>query len=256
VTAIKPGATTLLTGSIPGVGSDQVVLAFQRYGRGKAAVFTVQDSWLWQMHADVPIEDMSHQSFWQQMLRWLVDGVPTPVTASLSRERVDPGSAVRLTATVSDSTYIEVNDGSVVARVTDPLGAIEEIPLSWTVARDGEYVADLRPVMEGDYEVEIVADRGGVGLGMGSTHFRVGPGDEEYFGAGRRTRLLDRIAQETGGQSYTPATVRSLPEDLAVTGAGVTLVEERDLWDMPVLFLAILLLMGAEWGFRRIRGLV
>ena len=29
----------------------QPVLAYQRYGRGKALAFTVQDSWLWQMHA-------------------------------------------------------------------------------------------------------------------------------------------------------------------------------------------------------------
>jgi len=256
VTSTKPGATTLLTGSSADYPSDQVVLAFQRYGRGKAAALTAQDSWLWQMHADVPVEDGSHEAFWQQMLRWLVDGVPTPVAAALSRERVDPGSAVRLTATVADSTYIEVNDASVTARITDPLGAIEEVPLSWTVERDGEYVADLRPAMEGDYEVEIVADRDGAALGMGAAHFRVGPGDEEYFGAGRRTSLLERIARETGGQSYTPATVASLPEDLAVTGAGVTLVEERDLWDMPILFLTMLLLMGGEWAFRRARGLV
>ena len=102
----------------------------------------------------------------------------------------------------------------------------------------------------------MVADRSDARIGSAAVHFRVGPGDEEYFGAGRRTRLLQRIAEETGGQSYTPATVASLPEDIAVTGAGVTLVEERDLWDMPALFLLMFLLMGTEWGFRRIRGLV
>ena len=47
----------------------------------------------------------------------------------------------------------------------------------------------------------------------------------------------------------------SLPDDISVTGAGVTLVEERDLWDMPVLFFLMLILMGAEWGYRRMRGL-
>jgi hypothetical protein len=84
----------------------------------------------------------------------------------------------------------------------------------------------------------------------------VAPSDEEFFGAGRRTQVLERIADETGGQFYTPETVSSLPEDIAVTGAGVTLVEERDLWDMPALFLLMLLIMGAEWGYRRMRGLV
>jgi hypothetical protein len=64
------------------------------------------------------------------------------------------------------------------------------------------------------------------------------------------------LAEETGGRYYTPADVHRLPEDLSVTGAGVTLTEERDLWDMPVIFLLLLSLVAAEWGFRRLRGLV
>jgi hypothetical protein len=64
------------------------------------------------------------------------------------------------------------------------------------------------------------------------------------------------LAEETGGQYYTPEEVGALPEDLRVTGAGVTLTEERDLWDMPVLFLLLVLLVGGEWFYRRRRGMV
>ena len=63
-------------------------------------------------------------------------------------------------------------------------------------------------------------------------------------------------AEDTGGQVYTRESVSSLPEDITISGAGVTLVEEHDLWDMPAIFLLLVLLMGAEWGFRRVRGLV
>ena len=108
----------------------------------------------------------------------------------------------------------------------------------------------------GDYEIELTAERAGVTLGTDHTYIHTAPSDEEYFGAGRRTSLLRRIADETGGQFYTPETVSTLPEDISITGAGVTLVQENDLWDMPILFLLMLSLMGAEWGFRRIRGLV
>ena len=48
----------------------------------------------------------------------------------------------------------------------------------------------------------------------------------------------------------------NLPEDLRFTGAGVTLTEERDLWDMPIVLILILGLLGAEWGYRRLRGMV
>lgn len=251
---VRPGATTLLTGAGGGL-TDQVLLAHQRYGRGKALAFTAQDSWLWQMHADVPVENESHETFWRQTLRWLVDGAPQRVSAALEREQVEPGERVRLVATVGDSSFIDVNDAQVVARVTDPAGLVSEEPVGWTVERDGEYAVDLSAGLEGEYEIEVLALRDGVVLGADTTFLRVAPSDEEYFSAGRRTPLLTRIAEETGGQAYTPETVASLPDDISITGAGVTLVEERDLWDMPVLFLLMLVLMGGEWGFRRLRGL-
>ncbi|HSG50340.1 MAG TPA: hypothetical protein VLA43_21110, partial [Longimicrobiales bacterium] len=46
LTRTRPGATTLLTGSGDAVSVPQVILAHQRYGRGKALAFTAQDSWL------------------------------------------------------------------------------------------------------------------------------------------------------------------------------------------------------------------
>ena len=48
--AVKPGATVLLTGTTD-KRQEQVVLAYQRYGRGKALAFPIQDSWMWKMDA-------------------------------------------------------------------------------------------------------------------------------------------------------------------------------------------------------------
>ena len=35
----------------------------------------------------------------------------------------------------------------------------------------------------------------------------------------------------------------------------MTVVEERELWDMPVLLMVLGRLVVAEWGYRRVRGL-
>src|SRR4029078_10026307 len=43
--SVKPGATVLLSGKTSD-RQEQVVLAFQRYGRGKSLAFPVQDSWI------------------------------------------------------------------------------------------------------------------------------------------------------------------------------------------------------------------
>jgi len=252
----RPGATTLLTGQNDAGGPEQVILAFQRYGRGTSIALTAQDTWIWQMHADVSLEDQSHEAFWQQLLRWVVDGVPDAISVATSQERVEPGESVRLVATISDSTFLDVNDATVTARVTSPSGAVDEVPVEWTVERDGEYAVEFRPDELGDYEIELIAEREGAPLGSDVTYLHTAPSDAEYYSSARRTSLLRRIADETGGQFYTPETVSTLPEDITITGAGVTLVEEHDLWDMPILFLMMLTLMGAEWGYRRIRGLV
>jgi len=86
-------------------------------------------------------------------------------------------------------------------------------------------------------------------------HLRVSAGDNEYYDAAMRAPLLKRIAEETGGRFFTPANASTLPEAISYSGRGVTVVEERDLWDMPILLMLLLALLGAEWGFRRTRGL-
>ena len=174
----------------------------------------------------------------------------------LGRERVEPGESVELSATVMDSAYIGLNDARVTALVTHPSGAVTEQSLAWSVEEDGEYGGSFLPREPGTHGVVVRAERAGGLIGEASTILQVGPSQEEYFDAGRRTPLLRRLAEDTGGRFYTPASVSNLPEDLRFTGAGVTLTEERDLWDMPIVLILILGLLGAEWGYRRLRGMV
>ena len=109
--------------------------------------------------------------------------------------------------------------------------------------------------MDGIFEVSVAAGRDSVTFGTAATSVRVAPGTDEFRDPRQRRSLLERIAEETGGRYYTPETAVNLPEDLRFTGGGVTVTEERDLWDMPILFLLLAGLMGAEWAYRRKRGL-
>lgn len=255
ISQVKPGATTLLSG-VSEVG-ERVVLAYQRYGRGKSVALPVVDSWLWQFHADVSLEDQTHEIFWQQLLRWLVDGVPDYVDARTEEELVESGESVRILTEINDSAYVEVNDAFVEATITAPNGTVQLVPLDWTVERDGEYAGVFTPSMEGDYQIGIQGTRGAdADLGTDEIHLRVGPSPEEYFDAHLRRSLLERLADETGGRYYDPAEADRLPEDIQFTGGGVTLTEERDLWDMPILFFLLVAFVGGEWVFRRRRGLV
>ena len=256
ITRLKSGATRLLSGGPERDRERQVVLAFHRYGRGKVIVLPIQDSWIWQMHADIPLEDQTHETFWRQLLRWLLDGVPDQVGAQSEREVVEPGQPVNLTIEVRDSAYAEVNNANVVAVVHDPSGDSITVPLDWDVEQDGHYDGGFPTTAPGLYEVVVRAMRGADTVGTAVTYVDVAPSVEEYFDASMRGTTLRRIADQTGGLFYTPESVANLPEDIGLTGAGVTLTEERDLWDMPILLLLVLGLMGGEWGYRRRRGLI
>ena len=251
---LKPGATLLLSGTDENRRT-QPVLAFQRYGRGKALALTVQDSWLYQMHASMPLEDMTHENLWRQLLRWVVDGVPDPVDVHTSTERVEAGEPVTLTAEVVDKSFVELNDARVVAKVKDPAGNVVEVPMQWTGERNGEYRATFTAPADGMYAADVEATREGKPLGAGAIHMRAAPGDAEYFDPTMHAARLKRIADETGGKFYTADTLSGLPEDLKYAGRGVTTVEERDLWHMPIVLLAIVGLMAGEWAYRRAVGM-
>ena len=252
-TAIKPAATVLLTGTDESRG-ERPVLAYQRYGRGKAFAFTLQDSWLWQMHAAISVEDMTHEFLWRQLLRALVDGVPDVVEPQLT-DRVEPGEAITLRTDVVDKGFVELNDASVVAHVTRPDGTVVDVPMQWSGERSGEYTATVPAVAQGSYEARIEASRGGEVIGSTMAHVRAAPGDAEYFDATMHAATLRRIAEETGGQFYTPDTMQGLAEDLRYTGRGVTTVEERELWHLPIVFMLLIGLLCAEWAHRRSVGL-
>jgi len=254
---LKPGATALLVGDAEDTPGELVVLADQRYGRGRTLALTVQDTWIWQMHADIPVDDPTHERFWRQLLRWTVAGVPERVTVEPLPAPTEPGRPVELTAQVTDSAFLRVNDARVRALVTGPGGEIREVPLSWDGEESGTYRGRYVPEAEGVHRVEVVAASGGdeSELGRDALPLLAGPAHREHFDPGMNAPLLRRIAEETGGRFYTPETASQLPEDLTYTGAGITLTEELDLWDMPAFFLLLLLLVGAEWGYRRARGL-
>jgi len=248
---VKPGASVLLTGEDQR-GREQVVLAWQRYGRGKALLLSPQDTWLWRMHALMPVDDLTHHVFWQRLVRWLVDGVPDRVMVATAPDRVERGDPVVVTAELLDEEYIGVNDGRITGRVTAPSGQVELVPMEWTVEYPGEYRGRFVPTEDGIYRVSVGGTTAaGLDVGTGTASVSVAPSDAEYFDAAMRAPLLQRIADETGGRFFRAGETDELAEAITYSGRGITVVEERELWDMPLVLLVLLGLMGAEWGFRR-----
>ncbi len=250
----KPGATVLAQGSVPDVrGQSPVILAFQRYGRGKSMALTTPSTWRWRMEMDS--RDNLYETFWKQMLRWLVSDVPDQVNVEAEKSSYSPDESVAIRAEVNDGTFMHLNNAQVVAHVKSPSGQISTLPLMWDVDKDGQYSAPFKADEEGIYEISAEAAQGTKSLGAAKANFRVGDSTEEFHNAAMNTQLLRRLAEETGGRYYTPQSVRHLAQDISYVDNGASLIEEKELWDMPFMFLVLVGAVSAEWVIRKRNGL-
>jgi uncharacterized membrane protein len=249
----KPGATVLALLRSP-AGRSLPLLVTQNYGRGRSAVFATGGSWRWQMQQE--LTDQTHEIFWQQLVRWLVAGSPSPVSASTPRPVLADESLVRLEAVVRDKTYLPAADARVEARLMGPAGLSEAIELAPDPLEPGTYRAEWRAEKPGAYLAEIVAFRGAEEAGRDTIAFRREDGVAENFRAEQNRELLEKLAEQTGGSYYRPEQARRLLDEIVYSEAGITVQETKELWNLPAVFLLLLALKSAEWFLRRRWGVV
>jgi uncharacterized membrane protein len=251
---IKAGATALLqTSTRDASGEYPVLLAFQRFGRGLSMALTSDSIWRWRMQQEY--KNNFHDQFCRQMLRWLVNEVPDQVDLETVKSSYSLDETVTLRAEVNDETFLRLNNAQVSARIRAPSGAITTVPLVWDLSKEGQYAATFKPLEEGVHELSAEAFRAGRSLGIARASVRVADSSEEYHDANLKADLLKRLAADTGGRYYGADGVRTLPEDISYSDKGASRLEEKELWDMPILFLLLAGAVSAEWILRKRKGL-
>ena len=261
ITDTKPGATVILEArSSRDKNRVAPLLVEERYGRGKTFALLASDTWRWRMMLES--KNNSFETFWRNVLRYLVDGVRRPVEASAERSFYAAGDPVRIRAEVADEKFLSINDAQVTARVTGPSGKSVDVALKQTVEGGFEgYSAGFRPDEDGLYRVEVTAKRQGskqataAVLAPGRTSFLVGPVNREAWNAAQNRELLERVASETGGKYYTLDRADDLIDDITHRDSASSIRETKDLWDMPFNFLLVLALASGEWFIRKRKGL-
>jgi uncharacterized membrane protein len=249
----KPGAVTLLELETP-TNHQQPLLVTQNYGHGRTAVFATGGSWRWQMM--LPPGDKTHQTFWQQLLRWLVAETPGQVMASTPQPIIEDEGRMPLRVEVRDKSFRPVGNATVEAHIAGPGGAAATIALAPQPLDPGVYTAEWKADKAGSYMAEVVARQGSQEVGRDILVFRREDGMAENFRVAQNRELLEKLAEETGGHYYPANRASRLAEDISYSEAGITVRETKDLWDMPVVFLAALLLRASEWLIRRKWGVV
>ncbi len=194
--------------------------------------------------------------FWQQLLRWLVTDTRGPVTASTPELILRDDGRIPLHAKVRDKSYQPAGDATVEARILGPEGSHETVTLRPDPLTPGDYRADWNAPKGGSYVAEIVAFHRGEEAGRDVLTFRREDGLAEDFHTEQNRELLEKLSEQTGGHYYRPNELSRLAEDVAYSEAGITTRETKELWNMPVVLLVILLLRGGDWLLRRKWGAV
>jgi uncharacterized membrane protein len=255
----KPGASVLAYVISP-EGRRTPLLTTENFGHGRTAIMATGGSWRWQMSSD--LGDTAHDLFWQQLLRWLVSDTPGHVVASVPAQVLLDNGAVTLTASVLDQQYNPATDAKVEAHILGPSGVNAQLEMTPVADNPGQFQASWNAPKPGAYLTEVTAQRPDATsgalkeLGRDVLTFQRMDGVAENFHVEQNRDLLERLASQTGGKYWKPADLDKLAAAIPFSEAGVTVRETKDLWNLPLVFLVLLLLRFSEWWLRRKWGIV
>ena len=253
--APKPGATVLA--DLHAGRRKLPLLITESYGHGRTAILATGGTWRWQMSE--ALGDLSHDLFWQQLLRWLVAESPGAVVASTPERLLMDEGRVALRAQVRDKQFQQTTNAHVTAHIVGPQETNAFLDLTPSGSTPGLYEAEWTAEKAGTYLAEVTAESPGgqpQELGRDVVTFQREDGVAENFHTEQNRRLLEQLASDTGGRYWTPSELKNLPGDVSYSEAGISVRNTKELWDTPVIFLLLLGLPITEWLLRRKWGVI
>ncbi len=275
VAGSKPGAQVLAVHPTERAGDRPMpVVAAQSYGSGRAMALTADTTWKWKFQVEARGLDSPYYRFWRQSIRWLAgreQEEPAPeqlVSAWPARVEHEPDEPVVLKARVRNRNGEPEDGAAVEVSVTYPIAVARPGPDGQEVLETGttvslaplplslgEYQASWRPPASGLYQAAASARDEAGELGTARFEFVVGRATSEFDRVDVAEDTLRFVANQTGGAYHTLATAGKIPEEIEQRRSLVARREEKNLWNTPWFFAAVLACATAEWILRKRRAL-
>ncbi len=251
--AKKPAATILAEKPQDRFGNSEPLFVVQRYGRGRTAVLATASTWRWQMLLEA--NDTKHERFWRQFIRWLGDGAPNHVSLSLAHDRVEPNVEIPIRVSLFDENFDPLSEVEVTGIMTDPNKNLSQMQFLPELNEEGEYTFNFVPKTTGMYSIEVESKLNGKIIGKQYQSIISRPSKKEFYNATLKKGFLKNMAALANGYYYEPAEVGNIPVNLKSRKSSTSIIRSEYIWDMPLLFLLIVILLSAEWIYRRYKGL-
>ena len=242
---------------------NRILIATHNYNAGRVMVFTPHTSWRWQMLPSHEVEDQrfwhqedSPERFWRQVARWLTTAPKEHVKLDIAKTAYALKEPVVIEVTATDLQFQLTNNAKIRAIVVDEAGKRRELKLEQVLGKDGLYTARFIPNRYGEYTVTATGTLGSENLGEQQTLFEVKTSYAEFSNAELNVALLKTLAEGSGGKYYTMEEATQLVNQIPLVESATSKITDVDIWDMPLIFGAVLALLGFEWFLRKRGGLV
>jgi len=261
VKGAKPGAFVLAKGASPSgalltTEVEPPILVVQRYGRGRTLALLADSTWRWAMGEEEARK--FHRWFWHEVIYWLASEESPrglSVRIFLDRLRLRLGKDLPVTIEARDSGGNPLKGGEVRLSAVGPSGNAVMLPVTY---RSKSYVSTYRPDEPGDYMLKATLLQDGKEVASSSARFHAFREDLETRRLAPDFFTLREICAQTGGAFARLQDLHQLLLKLSKRQERreITIPLRRKIWNSWFVAFLFLLLLGAEWFWRRRLGLI
>ena len=170
----------------------------------------------------------------------------------LETERRDyrTGERIQISANVLNESYEPVKAPTYAVQIQRVKPDRQQIPMRLEPVPNmaGLYQGAFAPDQPGDYRLTVAeADR----PLANEVEFHVEAAPLEQLEPALQEDLLKKMAELSGGRYFNLADVSSLPQKVAGEERTTIVRREKDLWDLPIILVGLMGLLGLEWLLRR-----
>ena len=247
---MQGNATSLFSSKIGEIVTEQPLIAVSQQQGVRRTIIFGEGLWRWRLHDYM--ENRNHDAFSQLIEKILVY---TTLQANKERFRVeshsvyDDNEAVIIDAELYDDNFEPTNQPEAHININDA---------QYVFGKSGQgYRINLGILDTGRYKYSATVNYGGINLSS-SGHFIVESLKQEEINLVANHSLLNTLSKRNKGEMFSPSQIDQLPEVLRqrndIKPIIYSDISYKELINLPLIFILILLLLSTEWILRKYSG--